>query len=56
LRRDPLAVQRRFVRRARQLGCACVVTERARKPAWKQLWRRLHLTPSMPRLRARVMV
>jgi hypothetical protein len=43
-RRDPLAVQRRFMRRARQLGLTCVVTERARRRRWTRLWRafRLH--------------
>jgi hypothetical protein len=37
-RRDPLLVQRRFIRRARPLGLACVVTERARRPRWTRLW------------------
>jgi hypothetical protein len=40
-RRDPLVVQRRFIRRARQLGLACVVTERKRKPRWSRLWQAL---------------
>ena len=40
-RRDPLVVQRRFVRRARQLGLACVVTERTRKARWTRLWQAL---------------
>src|SRR5579863_8864556 len=42
-RRDPLLVQRRFLRRARQLDLACVVTERKRKPRWR-LWHVLRPT------------
>jgi hypothetical protein len=42
-RRDPLLVQRRFIRRARQLGLACVVTERTRKPRWIRLWQAFRL-------------
>jgi hypothetical protein len=40
-RRDPLAVERRFVRRARSLGLACVVTQRPGKRAEKRPWSRL---------------
>jgi hypothetical protein len=42
-RRDPLLVQRRFIRRARQLGLACVVTERTRKWRWTRLWQAFRL-------------
>ena len=36
-RRDPAAVARRFVRRARALGLACVVTHRPEKRRWSRL-------------------
>jgi hypothetical protein len=36
-RRDPLAVEQRFLRRAKQLGLACAVTKRTRRPSWLRL-------------------
>jgi hypothetical protein len=36
-RRDVAAVQRRFLRRARQLGLSCTVTHRTRKRSWLRL-------------------
>jgi hypothetical protein len=38
-RRDPAAVERRFLRRARQLGLACTVTHRTARRSWLQLLR-----------------
>ena len=38
-RRDALAVEKRFLRRARQLGLACAVTHRTRRrPSWLRLF------------------
>lgn len=42
-KRDPRLVQKRFVRRARQLGLACVVTERTTKPRWTRWWQALRV-------------
>src|SRR5947207_250613 len=36
-RRDPIAVERRFLRRAKQLGLGCTVTKRTRRPSWLRL-------------------
>jgi len=36
-RRDPAAVEQRFLRRARQLGLACAVTSRTRRRSWLRL-------------------
>ncbi len=38
-RRDPAAVEARFLRRARQLGLACAVTHRTRRRSWLRLFR-----------------
>ncbi|HEX6835689.1 MAG TPA: hypothetical protein VF334_03900, partial [Polyangia bacterium] len=37
-RRDPVAVERRFLRRARALGLSCAVTHRTRRPSWLRLF------------------
>lgn len=37
-RRDPVAVETRLLRRARQLGLACVVTHRTRRRSWLRLF------------------
>ncbi|HXU73423.1 MAG TPA: glycosyltransferase [Polyangia bacterium] len=37
-RRDPVAVETRFLRRARQLGLACTVTHRTRRKSWLRLF------------------
>ena len=37
-RRDPVALERRFLRRARQLGLQCAVTHRTRRRAWLRLF------------------
>jgi glycosyltransferase involved in cell wall biosynthesis len=36
-RRDPVAVERRFIRRARALDLACIVTHRPEKRRWARL-------------------
>jgi glycosyltransferase involved in cell wall biosynthesis len=36
-RRDPAAVEQRFLRRARHLGLGCSVTHRPRRPSWLRL-------------------
>jgi glycosyltransferase involved in cell wall biosynthesis len=36
-RRDFVAVERRFVRRARALGLVCAVTKRPSRPVWRRL-------------------
>jgi glycosyltransferase involved in cell wall biosynthesis len=37
-RRDPVALERRFLRRARQLDLACTVTHRTRRRRWLRLF------------------
>ena len=37
-RRDPKAVETRFLRRARQLGLSCTVTHRTRRRSWLRLF------------------
>jgi len=37
-RRDPVALEKRFLKRARQLGLACTVTHRTRRRAWLRLF------------------
>jgi hypothetical protein len=45
-RRDPRALERRFLRRARHLGLACTVTQRKRKPRWTRLLHALRTQPA----------
>jgi hypothetical protein len=45
-RRDPLALQRRFVRRARQLGLACAVTHARPKRPWQRLFSAFRVQPA----------
>lgn len=47
-RRDPAAVQRRFLRRARQLGLACTVTHARPKPRWLRVFAAFRTARAVP--------